>query len=360
MATYHHPTGMVWHPYAALQQPISPFVDQVLRGQIRRYPNRAPPTGRWVHHPMVKAIDAFKGFNIATTIGQGNYMTRNFRQKPIVGLQTATHKNLAPLYKKVLKKIDNRIDIPTVSQRRVKKINQNKMLGKVKAMPYRKTYRKKTKATTRKKARRSYRRRPKIPLGIPRSKIIRLKATWSVAGLGSGSGAMAMHPIKANSLNDPAGALVNNLPLYTDQYAALYQKYIVLGSKLTFKPYRAVGTGMDVVGIHLADNSTSLADHDYYREQSRTRSIMLTDQKPSGTVSLKYSGKKFWKLINIKDDSEQEASFSTTPGDPTDVAYYHVFIQDMTKGDAVTLEGSFIMEWIVLLTDPVTPTRSNL
>lgn len=331
--------AMIWHPYA---NPILHRFGQAVN---------APYTvgGRWVHNPLHVAYRAAKAVPVATAIGAGNFMTRNYRQKPIVGLTTATHRK-DPV--KVLRgKVLTKIKPSTVAK--------NKILVTTKAMPYKKTKRS-TKKRSYKKRRGTYRRKTRIPLGIPQSKVVRFRVVHSLGGLGSGTGALAQWLLKANSLNDPTQSLGAGLPLYLDQWAAMYSKYIVLGSKVIYKPQRISSTGSVVCGIHLADNTTSLADHDYYREAKLSKSVVLTDQRPNATIVMKYSGKKFWKVRNIKDDSEQEATFSTTPGDPTDIAYFHLYNQDLSKSEAITVEATVIMEFIVLLTNPVIPTRSSL
>lgn len=346
MATPSTPSrGMGFHPYYYSKYGKSKFVRDVLRGQTLRYPDRVPATGKWVHNPAHVAVRAITGAGLAGAIAAGNLMTRGYRQKPLVGLTKAEHK----------RKEVRTVDIPTVTQRRVKSY-KNKILSKSKAMPYRRKRYSRKKRSIKKR----FRKKPRIPLGIPQSKVVRFRLVHSLGGLGSASGALSQWALKANSLNDPTGAIAAGLPLYLDQWSGMYTKYIVLGSKLVYKPQRVSSTGPIVCGVHLADNSTSLADHDYYKEAKLTKSTVLTDQRPSGTIVMKYSGKRFWKVRNIKDDSEQEATFSTTPGDPTDVAYYHIYHQDLAKTDAITVEASIIMEFIVLLTNPVIPTRSSL
>lgn len=342
---------MVYHPYP---YDIPRIPGRRTNELIARYAG-----GRWIDTPATTIRQAFKGGNLATTIAQGNYMTRNFRQKPIVGLQTATHtRKVSP---KVSPKVslEKSIEIPTVSSRRTKVYSKNKISAKRKAMPY-KRYPRRPKRPFRGRRRKYNRRKRRIPMGIPPSKIVKFKVVHSAGGFGSGSGALNQFTVKANDLNDPMSSLGAELPLYLDQWAAMYSKYIVLGSKITWKPYLVSSTGAVVTGVHLADNTTSLADHDYYKEAKLNKCRILSSERPQNTITMTYSAKKFWKLSNVKDDSEQEATFSTTPGSPTDIAYFHIYNQDLQKSETNAVEGTITLEFIVLLTNPITPTRSSL
>lgn len=254
-----------------------------------------------------------------------------------------------------------RKDIPTVSNRRVKSWLIPKHAKKIfsinKAMPYRS--RRQYKRTRPIRARR--RRLRAIPTGIPQSKLVKFKLTASSQSIAIGAGgALSGYSFKVNSFNDPTGSMTAQLPRYLDQYAALYQKYIILGAKVQVRFVRVSGTGAQICGLHLDESNTMLTDHDDYREQFRTKTRMLTDQHNYATITINYSGKKFWKVKDLKDDSEQEGALSLTPGDPTDIAYVHAFIQDLNKTDAYTYEMQLTMEFITLLTNPIAATRSSL
>lgn len=235
-------------------------------------------------------------------------------------------------------------------------IPKNKILVTSKAMPYRRTYRRRSQAKRRFAKRRSQR----IPPPIPRTKLIKFR-TCTQGTLTGTNGAIATNvTLKANSLNDPTGDLSTYLPQYLDQMAALYKQYIVLGSKIKLRITPTTITGAGIVGIHLADNNTALTSSNNYKMQPRTKQIILTTQNDLKTLVHTYSAKKFWSLTNIKDDSEQEASLSTTPGDPTDVAYWHIYCQDLNATNTLVVEFQVEIEHICLLKDPVQVAVSDL
>lgn len=302
--------------------------------------------GAWRHHPHILVKDALRGGSLATAVGHGNFATRNFRQKPIVGLIKAEHKRVPAKAKGSV------VAIPTVSQRRTKNI----LLTNSKAMPYRRksSYKKRSRPR-----RRRIHKRKLPPLAIPRSKVVRFRYLAN-GTLNAASGAISVTSLKANSLDDPSQILSTAVPLSLDQWAAHYQKYIVLGSKVTLRFSQTANTGPGIVGIHLDDDSTALTNYSHYRELPLTKTKMLTTQKDYATIVMKYSGKRFWRLSNIKDDSEQEASFSTTPQSPADVAYFHIFAQDMVGSSNFTVDFMVEQEFICYLTEPVTLAQSSL
>lgn len=296
-----------------------------------------------------------RGWGLASAIGEGNFHTRNFRQKPIVGLQTATHTYRPPSKPAVKEPV---VSIPTVSQRRTKDYNvvnstKNKILSKGMAYRRKSTYKRKSRPR-RRRALKKY-----IPLALPRSKVVRMRVV-ARGTITANAGALGIVKMKANSLNDPTTDFGATLPLGLDQWAAQYQKYIVLGCKVKARFIPVTHTGPVACGLHLADNDTALANTDHYKELPRTSAGIVTAQRDLLVRSIKYSGKRFWRLTNIRDDSEQEATFSTTPGDPTDLAYIHVYVQDMQNANNTTVEVQVEQEFIVLLTNPVTLAQSSL
>lgn len=347
MTEYSPSGGMIWNPYK-----------KGVKGMVYRLRDYNTPHarahfsrlgGEWVHNPYHVYPRAVTGAGLATTVGVGNFMTRGFRQKPIVALQKAEHRRVAPA--PPAKRAT--VDIPTVSNRRVK----NKLLTTSKAMPYRRSFKRPRRRRVVKKGRRSMIRRLP-PLTLPRSRVVRFRAVQPYAW--TSAGAIAVVAAKANSLNDPFAGFGSALPLGTDQWSSQYQKYIVLGSKITVRAMGTTNTGIGIVGIHLTDTASALANASHYKELPLTKQKLITTQKDYAVVKNFYKAKKFWRLTNIKDDSEQEAVFSTTPGDPTDIAYYHVYISDLVGSNNFNADLQIEMEWICLLTDPVTLAQSSL
>lgn len=209
---------------------------------------------------------------------------------------------------------------------------------------------------------RRFRRKLRITNLWPAQKIVKFRLSNTAAYTGT-AGAIGTNYWKANSLADPTGAATTQLPLGVDQLAALYTKYKILGSRITLIAHPETITGAAFVGLCLHNSTTPPAtDLDHYRELPRTVMRMVSPDIDVTKLSMKYSYKGYPHHIKqIKDDDQQEGGFSTTPTDPTDVSpYFHIWVQDANKTQNVTFEIQAVIEYIVLLYEPVAPSRSAL
>lgn len=97
-----------------------------------------------------------------------------------------------------------------------------------------------TKRPVRKRRRRRRRYRSKIKkpiaLGFPKRQMVRLKYSDTMQ-LTPGLASAAEYTYRCNSLFDPDSTGVGHQPRTFDQWALLYNKYTVIGSKITIKPY---------------------------------------------------------------------------------------------------------------------------
>lgn len=223
-------------------------------------------------------------------------------------------------------------------------------------MPYR---RRPSRNRRRRNRRRGVIRRSRAVSLWPRKKLVKMRMVYTMAST-TGAGTIQVYTIKANSLNDPTGTLTAQLPLGLDQWAAMYQQAIVVGGKIWVRMHSGSGTGSMMYGITLLNTATTLANHTYYMETPLTRSKMLSTDVDHSSVGMSFSAKKFFKVRKLMDAEDQHATFSTSPGDPTDLAYYHIWVQDTTAGEAQTWEAVVTQDFYVLLFDSIIPTRSSL
>ena len=73
----------------------------------------------------------------------------------------------------------------------------------------------------------------------------------------------------------------------------MYQKYTILGSKLTVVYHPTTLTGSGTFGVHLHKDGTALTDVNHYKELPITRQTTLTTQKDRAYIKQTYSGKRF-------------------------------------------------------------------
>lgn len=209
--------------------------------------------------------------------------------------------------------------------------------------------------------RRRYNRRTPVPMMWPRQKLVKFRqvvCSSFVAPAGGGTPGTAI--FKANSLNDAFGTAGNQLPLGLDQWAAMYSRYTVVGSRLNVRIHASALTGGILVGVSQIDNSAALGSHEYYMEIPRTRSKLLTGDLDHTAIGINFSAKKKFKVNKFGTAENLQGTFSATPGDPTEVTYYHLWAQDINTADGATVEYVATLEFIVLLDESIVPSRSGL
>lgn len=228
--------------------------------------------------------------------------------------------------------------------------NVNKYLGDT-YMPGRGTRPKKTKSR-RRRGIVKYRRAP--PMLWPQQKLVKMSSNYT--GVVSGGAAFGAIAIKANSINDPWGALAATNPLGFNEYAAMYNKCVVVSSKIYILAHASTATGALMYGVTLMPNSTLLTNINHYREQKYTSARMLSPDVDHSGVALKYKGKSYERIVKWKDAEDFQAV--TTPADPTTVRYYQLWVGDVYGANNAGIEFSGTVEYNVLFFDPKIPARS--
>lgn len=220
-----------------------------------------------------------------------------------------------------------------------------------------------TRSRRRPRYRRSkYRRRQFIPRALtPHSKMIRVRATELITQSAHTAGALVMTPLQLNSFDDPFTTSGAGQPLGYDQWKALYKKAFVVSSKITVKAVNRDSSEPIMVGVTpmpLSQAATALASYEHYMEYPSTKSYLLTPDMDHMTFFHKVSVKRHMHLNKLRDVDEIRVDLVNETA-PADLCYWHLWSQpvqqsaDMGSVDLVTT-----MEYIVVLIDPVVPSRS--
>lgn len=155
-----------------------------------------------------------------------------------------------------------------------------------------------------------------------------------------GGGAPSVYLLRANSIYDPDAIAAGHQPLYHDQVSALYNHYVVVGSRLkaTFYSEDAATTTGAVAGIYLSDDAAGPASIQAMQENlsqkgnHRWRFLRTAPGNSPGvtTVLGTYSAKKFHGIKNIADNKQDlGAAFGNNPSDE---AYFILYVgQDGTN-----------------------------
>lgn len=219
-----------------------------------------------------------------------------------------------------------------------------------------------TRRSTKKRSRRRMgRRRLRAPpIGFPRFQLVKFKVVTMVnPSPGAGAGP-SVYNLQANSLEDPHGGAGSNLPLYLDQYAAVYSKYVVVKSTTYVKVFNATSTGSVCYGLTLRapGESDVKASIEAYNELPMTKSKLLTSQTDQNGLGMSYNAKRYWHVRKFMDSEDLHATFSTTPVAPDKKAYLQFWHNDTNNTSGYTLEAIITTVYTVLLFNRVTPTRS--
>ena len=163
---------------------------------------------------------------------------------------------------------------------------------------------------------------------------------------------------RANGMYDPYAYTFGAQPRGFDQMAALYDHFVVIGSKisvtLTCQPENIV-EGL-IVGIALVDNSTaSTTTTDYMERPGQVSWRYVNPQNPQVTVTLACNPNKFLNR-NVKDDEVK----GSAAGDPTEQCYFHVFVSNFNGSSTQTdrFKLSTLVEYEAVWFEPKNPSQS--
>lgn len=228
-------------------------------------------------------------------------------------------------------------------------------------MPRRKTTRprrRRRKFTRRRKARV---RRP-ILSGFPSRKLVKLRYVDTGLVLDAASGSMAQDIYRANSVFDPYQPIGGHQPMGFDQWALIYNKYTVLGAKMTME-YSPLSTSNVVpgrMGILLSSDTTGVSHYTSINNLleskltgSNYKEIGATINMYSGNrvkVSKTFSAKKFFGKVNVIDGSANSADVTANPGNE---AFFIPWVSAIASAqDPGALNFTIRIDYIVMFHDP--------
>jgi len=219
-----------------------------------------------------------------------------------------------------------------------------------------KVYAKKRRPTRRprgKYTKRAYRRRPYIAnnlSGMPKTRRAILRYADQL-GLTSSTGSLASHVFRANSIYDPDYTAAGHQPMGHDQWAALYNHYVVLGSKLTvrFIP-NASSTAPCAMGTYLTDGTAvPYTTPSEFIEAKRGNYKIFKATDRAVTLIQKYSAKKQYNVADVKDNVGRIGAAMDT--NPSDEAFFNIWF-DAIDGSTSTCVCMVYIDYIVLYSEP--------
>lgn len=217
---------------------------------------------------------------------------------------------------------------------------------------------KKRKARTRKGYRRKrynrLARRIGIPNFLPAQRAAKLRYTSQLT-LTSAAGLLTNHQFRANGCYDPDFTSTGHQPYGWDQLTPFYNHYVVAGSRMSVRvvPQTDNTAFSGCVGIYLSDDSTvGFTSYTTFVEAKKgTYRLINGGSDKQTTVSCNYSAKKFFNIVNVKDNIARLGA--STVNDPGEIAMFNLWYQAADETSTATnLTALVTIEFMVLFSEP--------
>jgi len=169
-------------------------------------------------------------------------------------------------------------------------------------------------------------------------------------------GGIASHRYRCNSLFDPDETGIGHQPRGFDQWAALYNKYVVTKAKITVDFHANDSDLADATIIGVATNTTATAFGDP-RDLFESRFVTYNQTNPGeGRRVVQTWDLKDWKKSNIMADDTTHALVTLNP---EEVWFFHVCAVPMASGsDPVATKVAVVIEYEAIMFDAIDPLVS--
>lgn len=190
-----------------------------------------------------------------------------------------------------------------------------------------------------------------VPSGMPSQRIAKLRYVEKIT-LSSTVGGLQTWIWGANNINDPNISGTGHQPMGADQWSALFNHYVVLGSKIHVQVSSAsTPVSPSYCGVYLTDSATApYSDYMAFMEAKRGQSRLLAQDSTKVThLNNKFSCKRFFNLKDVKDNMLRVGSVVNT--NPTEQAYFATYYQT-ANGTTDTASFLVTIDYIVLYSEP--------
>nr|QTE03461.1 MAG: putative capsid protein [Ciconia boyciana CRESS-DNA-virus sp.] len=180
----------------------------------------------------------------------------------------------------------------------------------------------------------------RLQFGFP-TKIITILKYVDIIGQTSTTGGITTTVFRMNSVFDPDFTNIGHQPMYFDNYAALYQSYRVLGSRLTAEisgANLATTQGPWAFGINGSIQSSALSTSSRNRmEQNDAVSTIYNGQQGPQTLSYSYSPE-----IKLGRPAGDDTVGAFVGANPSQTFFAHVWFADLNG----TTSQAILKVWI--------------
>lgn len=190
--------------------------------------------------------------------------------------------------------------------------------------------------------------------GFPNSIITKLKYC-DIITFSPAAGVIAKNLFRANGIFDPDFSGTGHQPMYRDQYAGIYENYVVLGSRIKVTWQGRTNLVGDLVGICGDNDTTTSTTTTTLLEQNNSVHALIAD--PGGPLTTLYLTYSPEQMIGANQKDEGQA-FTLCTADPTDQFIFCVWVQ-ATDGSSVTVVDAVIeIEYTVKFASLLTPVQN--
>lgn len=206
----------------------------------------------------------------------------------------------------------------------------------------------------RRRPRRSY-RAPRISMGVPsgasNQQIVRMRYAETV-NLTSTVGSLDSVVFRANGVFDPNHTGTGHQPMGYDQYSALFNHTIVLGSKMTCRWFIDTGANAPMqVGSYLSDTTTVpyTTPDEFIEAKKGTARTYNGRQAQSVITTSKFSTRGFFKVKDVSDNVDRLGA--GVGGTPSEQATYVIWFAT-SNGSTDTMYCQVTIDYIVMFSEP--------
>lgn len=199
----------------------------------------------------------------------------------------------------------------------------------------------------------------RIPRALqPRTNLVKLRVS-NYFPMTITTGTLSAIPIQGNSCDDPYTTQSGQQPLGYDQWKALYRRAYVIGSKIkaNFHNTSSYSCMVGMTPMSIPQGTTNLTNYEYYRELPGTKSRLLSPDVDHTYMTHSVGTKKHLHCKNMTDEDDFKLDLVNEVA-PTKIFYWHVWAQTTDQTNTAIVEAVIDVEYLILLTDPIVPSRS--
>jgi len=198
----------------------------------------------------------------------------------------------------------------------------------------------------------------KLSIGPPPYTVSKLRYTETFTTSPGAVGIPNGRVYRLQSCYDPNYGLGGGQPRYFDQYMAMYQKFVVLGAKITLETMNQDTTRNNRVGMMITNDNALRTDPIDYNQPKVGRKTTLAPIGSGGSIQnlrMNYSSKKWFGVKNLTTDDDFAGS---SGGNPERESYLHCVTWSPNGVDSDSVTFVLTIDYIVKFFSPYIPNES--